>query len=579
MGFLAGGSEWVLEDTIELKNVTIPDPKAEIDMECIFSPAGIKSPRLTEESETPKGMSPSASLVNISKTVSIPSLSTICSVRKSIAEHGNMAGILHQKHLVQLDWVSTEDGSHILTIGVGQKILMYAQVSDDIINASKQGKENSEDKSKSKHGGGQNLSRGTLNLHLGEGKAEAPKSRGRLQKAKSVMIMDDSPEDIRWMLLRSVELCTADGLPPLPMHISWVRAGILVVGMDNEMHVYSQWRSTHCNTDHGSTEDSKCLQNPQSSCFNIETLASMKSTTSFKPSYSLPNFKHLNTMSKKSSEVNGMKSNLNKTKSDSLTSLTAIHDFGLFEAVREANPCLPQYHPKEMMELLNFGKVRRVKAILAHLVRCICNGEIPAINISEEMDTDDLKWNHGRSRTLSVSGASPKSPNEVPLLHEEPQLEYKEISFIPPLPMYALLAADEQVTVARNDHMTSTAPGTATANQDYSDLFSSGVAMEELDTNVLGTSADSNMSGRGRVQSTSGSSPSHPNEFTPNHSRILMKHLTHTQLPGLTSVDQMYLLAIADTVANNKIDFTDKFEVEKTGGMNRFSLHFSTIIM
>ncbi|XP_056021522.1 dmX-like protein 2 isoform X2 [Ostrea edulis] len=561
-----GGSEWVLEDTIELKNVTIPDPKAEIDMECIFSPAGIKSPRLTEESETPKGMSPSASLVNISKTVSIPSLSTICSVRKSIAEHGNMAGILHQKHLVQLDWVSTEDGSHILTIGVGQKILMYAQVSDDIINASKQGKENSEDKSKSKHGGGQNLSRGTLNLHLGEGKAEAPKSRGRLQKAKSVMIMDDSPEDIRWMLLRSVELCTADGLPPLPMHISWVRAGILVVGMDNEMHVYSQWRSTHCNTDHGSTEDSKCLQNPQSSCFNIETLASMKSTTSFKPSYSLPNFKHLNTMSKKSSEVNGMKSNLNKTKSDSLTSLTAIHDFGLFEAVREANPCLPQYHPKEMMELLNFGKVRRVKAILAHLVRCICNGEIPAINISEEMDTDDLKWNHGRSRTLSVSGASPKSPNEVPLLHEEPQLEYKEISFIPPLPMYALLAADEQVTVARNDHMTSTAPGTATANQDYSDLFSSGVAMEEeLDTNVLGTSADSNMSGRGRVQSTSGSSPSHPNEFTPNHSRILMKHLTHTQLPGLTSVDQMYLLAIADTVANNKIDFTDKFEVEKTG--------------
>ena len=42
--------------------------------------------------------------------------------------------------------------------------------------------------------------------------------------------------------IRSVELSTADGLPPLPMHISWVRDGLLVVGMDNEMHVYSQWQ-------------------------------------------------------------------------------------------------------------------------------------------------------------------------------------------------------------------------------------------------------------------------------------------------------------------------------------------------
>lgn len=557
--FIAGGSEWILEDTVELKNVTIPDPKAEIDMDCIFSPAGIKSPRFTEESDTPKGMSPSSSLVNITRAVSIPSLSTICSVRRSIAEHGNMAGILHQKQLVQLDWVSTEDGSHVLTIGVGQKILMYAQVSNDVISASKEAKEDSEN-NKRKFNAMQNPSREALNLHLGQANREAPKARGRLTKAKSVMIIDDTPEDIRWMLLRSVELSTADGLPPLPMHISWVRAGILVVGMDNEMHVYSQWRSAHYHPDHGSTDDSRCIEDPESSYFNLENLASVKSTTTFKPSYSMPNFKHLNSMSKKSSD--SMKSNLNKAKSESLTSLIAIHDFGLFEATREAHPCLPQYHPKSMMELLNFGKVRRVKAILAHLVRCICNGEIPPMNMSEEMDTEETRWGHGRNRALSVSGAS---PNEVPLLHEEPQLEYKEISFIPPLPMYALLAADEHVTVAKNDLITSSTPGHTTANKDYSDLFSSNVGMdEELDTNVLGTSADSNASGRGRLQSTSGN-PSNQNEFGSNHSRVLMKHLTHTQLPGLTSVDQMYLLAIADTVANNKIDFTDKFEGEKPG--------------
>lgn len=49
-------------------------------------------------------------------------------------------------------------------------------------------------------------------------------------------------EDFKWMTLRKIELHTADGLPALPMQISWVRDGILVVGMDSEMHVYTQWK-------------------------------------------------------------------------------------------------------------------------------------------------------------------------------------------------------------------------------------------------------------------------------------------------------------------------------------------------
>lgn len=46
------------------------------------------------------------------------------------------------------------------------------------------------------------------------------------------------------MKLRKIDLQTADGLPALPMQISWVRDGILVIGMDSEMHVYSQWKPT-----------------------------------------------------------------------------------------------------------------------------------------------------------------------------------------------------------------------------------------------------------------------------------------------------------------------------------------------
>ena len=64
--------------------------------------------------------------------------------------------------------------------------------------------------------------------------------------------------------IRSVELSTADGLPPLPMHISWVRDGLLVVGMDNEMHVYSQWQPSTVGSDdvrakEGDTPDVRTL--------------------------------------------------------------------------------------------------------------------------------------------------------------------------------------------------------------------------------------------------------------------------------------------------------------------------------
>jgi hypothetical protein len=48
------------------------------------------------------------------------------------------------------------------------------------------------------------------------------------------------------------------------------------------------------------------------------------------------------------------------------------------------------------------------------------------------------------------------------------------------------------------------------------------------------------------------------NYFGPHTATLLAKHLTHTHLPGLSSLDQMYLLALADTVANTVLDFSDK---------------------
>jgi hypothetical protein len=57
--------------------------------------------------------------------------------------------------------------------------------------------------------------------------------------------------------------------------------------------------------------------------------------------------------------------------SEQMNNVDYMPDYGLFEASRIACPVLPQYHPKQLMELLNSGKIRWVKAILAHLVRLV----------------------------------------------------------------------------------------------------------------------------------------------------------------------------------------------------------------
>lgn len=80
----------------------------------------------------------------------------------------------------------------------------------------------------------------------------------------------------RWLRLRSLELKTADGLPPLPMHLSWVRDGIFVIGMDNEMQVFSQWKDTFSGISTGN-----CGENAIANDSGKSRLSSMQLLTSF----------------------------------------------------------------------------------------------------------------------------------------------------------------------------------------------------------------------------------------------------------------------------------------------------------
>jgi hypothetical protein len=84
----------LLEDTIELKNISVPDNHPEIDLNCIYSPSSPPNTLEFKDEDQQKGVSPSASLVNMNRLVHVPSMSTIYSVKKTLAEHAENQGVL-----------------------------------------------------------------------------------------------------------------------------------------------------------------------------------------------------------------------------------------------------------------------------------------------------------------------------------------------------------------------------------------------------------------------------------------------------------------------------------------------------
>ncbi|XP_023723664.1 dmX-like protein 2 isoform X1 [Cryptotermes secundus] len=542
-----GGSEWVLEDTIHLKNIHLPriqvDPH--LDLSYLYDSRFLqKKHRLnhimqtfsSEDVRSPlKNGDQNDHHTNLHKTsgglLAVPSFSTLQSLRKSIIECGNTCP-LTQKHLVQLDWVSKEDGSHILTVGVGSKVMLFTPVSSDLAQANMKAMKESQSA-----------------------------NRPILRKASS-LAAPQFVDEIRWMKLRKIDLVTADGLPPLPMQISWVRDGILVVGMDSEMHVYSQWKpnfSVECERNgrlhHQESDELQDTRN-----LRDEDLRNLAQETSQRRLTNVSSMPHLSRVSSINlTMLDSKKKRGAIVQSEQMNSVDYMPDYGLFEASRIACPVLPQYHPKQLMELLNSGKIRWVKAILAHLVRCISG--TCAVRQGSSTDEENLVRQRGwsRSRTLSVSyiGAGTTSPLEqrgsTTAIPEEVTLDYAEITSIPPLPLWTLLAADKE-TPTMSAQMSED-------QQDYNDLFDGSltVADESLD-DLLEDEPDSPRRHDRRPsvnQERQGLS-----HFGPRQGRLLSRLLTHTHLPGLSSLDQMHLLALADTVSTCNTDFAERFAID-----------------
>lgn len=93
--------------------------------------------------------------------------------------------------------------------------------------------------------------------------------------------------------------------------------------------------------------------------------------------------------------------------------------------------------------------------------------------------------------------------------------------------------------------------------QDYNDLFDSNVGNDDNLDELL----DDDYERQQRFDNRRASVPDRQSlsHFGPRQGQMISRLLTHTHLPGLSSLDQMHLLALADTVATCNTDFAERF--------------------
>ncbi|XP_049435627.1 dmX-like protein 1 isoform X4 [Epinephelus fuscoguttatus] len=403
------------------------------------------------------------------------------------------------KSLVHLDWVSQEGGSHVLTVGIGTKIYMYGRL---------------------------------------------------IGKPPELGLSSDASRDqslSRLVLLRSVDLVSSvEGSLPIPVSLSWVRDGILVVGMDCEMHVYSQWQPPAPSKPNAAIAQDTDISSSVSSIISAVRQSQEDGLSAAAPTSSLAPPKRALTRSMMSlaQKLSGKRTAYDLP--------VEMEDSGLFEAAHQLFPTLPQYHPVQLLELMDLGKVHRAKAILSHLVKCIA-GEI--VTLKDNTTNPEKRL---RSRTISAGGSTARD-RKMFSKAEKSTTDYTEISSIPPLPLYALLAADED-TSPKPDKVGSVSgdSGHGSTHADvYDELFHTP-SIADLDP------LDDDQEEMGnKVIDLSQYSPTY---FGPEHAQVLSSHLLHSSLPGLTRMEQMSLMALADTIATTSTDLTDSQGKSKAGG-------------
>lgn len=132
---------------------------------------------------------------------------------------------------------------------------------------------------------------------------------------------------------------------------------------------------------------------------------------------------------------------------------------------------------------------------------------------------------------------------------EDDEPEYQELDGIPPLPLHALMSLDN---VASGNEKAANIE--SIKDEHYDSLFKEGESGEELDEVLDELQKGDTRSLRSRHSSICSENQSIPIKFTSRHNQMLSDLLGYIHLPGLSSVDQMHLLAMAETLSHFSSD-------------------------
>lgn len=205
------------------------------------------------------------------------------------------------------------------------------------------------------------------------------------------------------------------------------------------------------------------------------------------------------------------------------------------------------------------------------MVRCISGSRGSDSDEEEGTISEHESKNWARTRTLSISSPDDASRAAAAAANasvlKEVTLDYAEISAVPPLPLWLLLAADQGSNLV--DSSTSGAdtlfhPSLETHVSCCCVYFSlrtkhlienEPLCQEEEEEDLDDLLSESPPKRKNKRKNTNEASKSQHLQqqyfrFGPRQADLLSSVLTHTQLPGLSSVDQMHLLALADTLAS-----------------------------
>ena len=222
----------------------------------------------------------------------------------------------------------------------------------------------------------------------------------------------------------------------------------------------------------------------------------------------------------------------------------------LLDYAHICNTPLPQYHPKVLIELMNSSHLHAVKTILINLVKYLllyCERKKAKGNYFDE---GGFEAHYGEGTDQIGSGKRRRllSVTEDGRLRRSKHLESKvRVESIPQVPLSKLRILQSKSDLASEANVDS--------KLDEEDMDDSFLTTSATGIDVLSYGFDEE---ENKPEMTFSELDPESAKFTPEMAEKLSTILERMQLSDLTDVEQVRLLAIAETVANTKLSFGEK---------------------